>query len=86
MDDFNNDFRASWNRREVAVGVSVSALAALAAVKEEDEDEEDEDPHGSAKKRSRKHRSKSAPFSGKKPRTGDGSSDDAGSGDGGVVM
>ena len=54
VDDFNNDFRASWNQREVAVGVSASALAALAAVGEEDEDEEDDNHRGSAKKRSRK--------------------------------
>ena len=86
VDDFNNDFRASWNRREVAMGVSASALAVLAALEEEDDEEEDDERSGSAKKRRRKRQLKSAPFSGKKPRNGSGSSDESGGGEGGVAL
>ena len=42
-------------------------------------EEEDDNYRGSAKKRRRRRRLKSAPSTGKKPRTGSGSSDDSGS-------
>ena len=88
VDDFNNDFRESWNRRQTAMGVSVSALAAAAAMREEEEEEDEEDSHrGRGKKRARKRRSKSAPSTKKKPRGGDGKdSDDTGGGSSGMVL
>ena len=51
VDDFNNDFRESWNRRQTAVGVAVWAVAAAAAMQEEEEEDEEVSHRGRVKKR-----------------------------------
>ena len=87
VDDFNNDFRESWNRPHVAVGLSASALAALAVRGEDEVEDEEETQRGSVKKRARRRRSKSGPASNKKPRTENGKdSDSSGSGGPGLVL